>query len=95
MKLKVLYFIVLKNFFLGISRFEAGTYNYPFRWILPYELPSSTTGRHGFIQYEVKVYVSLPKQRNLIVRESFNVIRALNLNEYPNLRVRNLKKKKC
>lgn len=63
-------------------------YNYTFEFILPSDIPSSIEGTHGHIKYSVRVILEVPGWLNTKdFYKEFTLIKALNLNEIPHLRV--------
>lgn len=66
---------------------EAGEYVYNFELQLPLELPSSFEGDFGNIRYGASVTIIIPWGFDDKIIESFTVIRALDLNLYPSLKV--------
>lgn len=63
------------------------TYNYTFQCMLPAELPTSVEGKIGYIRYTVRVVVDIPMWPDDEFKVPFTVIKAINLNVLPALRV--------
>lgn len=64
-----------------------GTYDYNFECMLPRELPSSVEGKIGSIRYFVRVIIDCTMWVNEVFKRSFNVIKPLDLNDDPMMRV--------
>lgn len=64
-----------------------GTYNYAFQCLLPRHLPTSVEGREGYIRYTICVGLDIPMGFDKTFEVPFTVIRAINLNAIPTLRV--------
>lgn len=62
-------------------RLEAKTYQFPFQFKLPSQLPSSFEGEFGFIQYAVTISIDIPFQR---LKEHVESIRILKMIETSN-----------
>lgn len=74
--------------FIGETRVDAGHYSYPFECKLPIGLPTSLEEAKGYIRYTVKVVFDVPGiVPDLEFEEFFTVIKPLNLNDNPTLRV--------
>lgn len=54
---------------------------------MPFDLPSSVEGSIGYIRYTACVVVDVPMWRNREFELQFTVIRPIDLNAYPSLRV--------
>lgn len=65
----------------------SGTHDYSFACTLPRDLPSSFIGSHGHIKYTANVVIRIPLWPDKKFEEKFNVLRPLNLNDHPSLRV--------
>lgn len=73
--------------FLGEIQLAAGTHQYSFQCYLPTDLPSSVEGEFGYIRYQMTVVFEVafwPEQEFIT---PFTVIKPLNLNDSPMLRV--------
>lgn len=66
---------------------EPGTYDYDFNCQLPLFLPTSLEGEFGWIRYSVTVIISIPMYPDEKHTIGFTVIKALDLNTLPHLRV--------
>lgn len=66
-----------------------GTYNYNFQCMLPAELPTSVEAEIGYIRYTARVNIDIPRAFDKEFNTSFTVIKAINLNSMPALRVIN------
>lgn len=66
---------------------KAGMHVYPFGLELPSDLPSSFEARHGHIRYTIEVVIDVPLWMNKVFKEEFTVIKSLNLDDHPSLRV--------
>lgn len=66
-----------------------GTNVYPFQCVLSPNLATSVEGNFGFIRYTVRVALKYSTQsdKKLDPKVPFTVIRAINLNAFPVLRV--------
>lgn len=64
-----------------------GTYDYSFAFTLPPDLPSSFSGEFGHIKYAANVVICIPRWPNKKFLSKFFVIKPLNLNHMPSLRV--------
>lgn len=64
-----------------------GTYNYDFEHDLATNLPSSRSSKHESITYFVALVVGTPNWPEKQVHSPFTVIRHMNLNDFPALRV--------
>lgn len=73
--------------FLGELNIGPGTYQYDFHVQLPYGLPTSLEGVHGYIRYAATVTLDRPRWANQTFEEAFTVIKPLNLNDDLRLRV--------
>lgn len=67
---------------------QPGTYNYTFQCNLPIGLPTSVEGVHGYIRYSVTLNLDRPLWPDQEFEEGFTVIKPVNLNDQPTLRVR-------
>ncbi|XP_031639387.1 arrestin domain-containing protein 17-like, partial [Contarinia nasturtii] len=63
-----------------------GTYDYMFKYSLPHGLPSSFSSNCGHIEYTAQVSLKIPRWKDKVFEENFIVYKALNLNDYPELR---------
>lgn len=72
---------------IATTTYPAGRYAYPFRLELPATLPTSVRDLHGFVRYSVKVVVTIPMRRDIKAREEFQVVKPLDLNQFPALQV--------
>lgn len=68
-------------------RLMPGTYNYTFQCMLPSNLPTSVEGEIGYIRYTARVVVDIPMWPDDKFEVPFTVIKAINLNAIPGLRV--------
>lgn len=66
---------------------EPGTYHYTFEFTLPSDVPSSIKGKYGYIKHNVRVVLDVPLWVNKEFKEQFTLMKALNLNNFPPLRV--------
>lgn len=64
-----------------------GTHVFKFSCVLPDSLPTSFEGQYGHIRYTATVLVERPTKKNTTYREAFTVLRHVNLNDDPSLRV--------
>lgn len=55
--------------------------------MLPPELPTSVEGSYGYIRYIVRVVLDFRLHPEMIFEEPFTVIKMINLNDEPALRV--------
>lgn len=69
-----------------------GTHTYNFQCNLPAELPTSVEGNIGYIRYTARVVVDVPMAFDKDFKQGFTVIRPLNLNNNPEMRVSNIRK---
>lgn len=87
-------FIMLKfKSLLSIDELQvlpAGAHDYSFAFTLPHDLPSSFLGSHGHIKYTANVILRIPLWPDKKFEQKFDVLRPLNLNDYPQLRVCNI-----
>lgn len=79
----------------GEIQLKPGIYNYTFQCMMPSDLPSSVEGSIGYIRYTACVVVDVPMWRNKEFELQFSVIRAIDLNEYPSLRVKSFHTYSC
>lgn len=68
-------------------KLKRGDYNLSFRTQLPVELPTSFQGKYGYVRYHAAVVVDIPMRPDNEFETPFTVIKALDLNFYPALRV--------
>lgn len=83
--IKTIYF-----FFYKITddfRLPPGNYNYSFQCMLPPGLPTSFEGQIGYIRYTARVVLDIPLWPDKTFDVPFTVIKAINLNDDPSLRV--------
>lgn len=64
-----------------------GTYDYTFQCMLPPGLPTSVEGNIGYIRYTARVVLDIPMWPDKEFDVPFTVIKAINLNAIPALRV--------
>ena len=64
-----------------------GTHEYPFAVTLPLVLPSSFEGELGYIRYTAKGVIDRPWRFDHEVKSAFTVIKPLDLNVNPHLKV--------
>lgn len=88
-------YLSTRIFFIGKEDGEPITlhpdvYKYDFSCQLPEDLPTSMEGTHGSIRYTATVTVNVPIWPDKIYRSGFTVIRAVNLNEMFELKVRTI-----
>lgn len=68
---------------------QPGVYSYMFQCSLPPGLPTSVEAETGHIRYIAKVVLNVPGSvSDVTFEEAFTVIKPLNLNSIPSLRVR-------
>lgn len=87
----------------GEVHLKPGTYNYEFQCMMPSDLPSSVEGSIGHIRYTACVVIDIPWWRSKEYELQFTVIKTIDLNDYPTLRVNrslfstslNLKSNQC
>lgn len=58
-----------------------GRHEFPFRFMLPKNIPSTYNGAHGHIQYCVKAKVDMPMAPDYEDEKQFTVISLINFNE--------------
>lgn len=75
------------NGITGEVRLPPGTYNYSFQCMLPAGLPTSVVGEFGYIRYTTSVVIDTPLLADQTFEQPFTVIKAVNLNADPSLRV--------
>lgn len=63
------------------------TYSHPFQFQLPEGLPTSVEGEYGYIRYTIRVNFDEPMWPDNENEAPFTVIKPLNLNDDPTLRV--------
>lgn len=63
------------------------TYSHPFEFPLPEGLPTSVEGEYGYIRYTIRVNFDEPMWPDHENEAPFTVIKPLNLNDDPTLRV--------
>lgn len=73
---------------LNSQKIPPGEYEYPFECDLPIDLPSSIETRYGHIRYILNLIIDIPHGQAIISDHVFTVIKHLDLNESPQLRVR-------
>lgn len=71
----------------GEVQLMPGTHKYTFQCQLPNELPTSAEGRYGHVRYNVRVVIDRPMWPDKKFKVPFTVIKAINLSEFPSLRV--------
>lgn len=64
-----------------------GTYKYDFEYVLPTTLPSSKPSAHGSIAYFAALVVDTPEWPEKQIHSTFTLIRHIDLNDFPPLRV--------
>lgn len=64
-----------------------GTHKFEFQCVIPFDLPSSVEGSIGHIRYTASVIVDIPMWQSKEFHEQFAVIKTIDLNDYPMLRV--------
>lgn len=72
---------------VGTLRLNPGVHNYTFQCMLPPELPTSVEGLYGHIRYIVRVVLDFRLHPETKFEEPFTVIKMINLNASPVLRV--------
>lgn len=71
----------------GELEIQPGTYGYAFRCQLPEGLPTSLEGEYGHIRYTARVNLDRPMWPDQEYESAFTVIKPINLNLDPSLRV--------
>lgn len=74
-------------FISGEITVKTGQYSYEFSCILPVGLPTSLEAEYGHIRYRAKVVIDHPTWEDEMCEEMFTVIKPLNLNLEPSLKV--------
>lgn len=64
-----------------------GSYHYPFQHNLPLELPTSFESEFGYIRYHIRAVLAVSTQPDEEFDEPFTVIKTVDLNADPTLRV--------
>lgn len=72
---------------VGQMEIERGEHIYDFQFRLPAGLPSSFEGEYGFIRYIATVVLDIPRWPDDEFQQPFTVIKPLDLNDAPELRV--------
>lgn len=80
-------FIKIKNNFTENIRLPSGNHNYTFECNLPTTLPTSIEGGCGHIRYMSRVVIDIPFWPSKIFTQPFTVIKPIDLNTVPILRV--------
>lgn len=70
-----------------IKVLSIGTHDFNFTSTLPRVLPSSFSGTYGYIKYSANVILRIPLWTDRKFEEPFTILRPVNLNDYPSLRV--------
>lgn len=73
--------------FIGEVRLVPGEYNYTFNTMLPHQLPTSFEGDYGHIRYTASVVLDIPMWPDKEFEVPFTVIKPINLNADPALKV--------
>lgn len=68
---------------VGETHLGPGTFNYPFTFQLPPNLPSSFMNNHGYIRYGVKAVVDIPWAMDYEDKMYFEVASPIDLNTFP------------
>lgn len=76
------------RFHAGEIELQPGVYSYTFQCLLPAGLPTSVEATHGHIRYSATVNLDRPMWPDQEFEEGFTVLKPLNLNDQPHLRVR-------
>lgn len=71
----------------GNVHLKRGTHTYNFQCNLPAQLPTSVEGNIGYIRYTARVIMDIPMALDKDFKQRFTVIRSLNLNSNPAIRV--------
>ena len=71
----------------GEVQLMPGTYNYKFQCMLPPGLPTNVEGRYGHVRYNIRVVIDRSMWPDKKFKVPFTVVRAVNLNDFPSLRV--------
>lgn len=71
----------------GEIQLQPGSYHYSFQSYLPPQLPTSFEGDYGYIRYNACVVLDIPMWPDKEFETIFTVIKAINLNADPTLRV--------
>lgn len=75
------------NFKLGKIRMMPGIYSYRFQCVIPPSIPSSVEGSIGHIRYSACLTIDIPMFQSKEFRQHFVVLKQIDLNNYPVLRV--------
>lgn len=75
------------KFELGKIRMMPGTYAYRFQFIIPPHVPSSVEGSVGHIRYTACLTIDIPMFQSKEFQQTFYVLKSIDLNNYPMLRV--------
>lgn len=70
-----------------VLRVSVGVHEYPFEIPLPYNLPSTMDVTYGNVSYKLHFDIDIPMSVNRSTDYEFNVIKRLNLNNFPLLKV--------
>lgn len=72
-----------------LSKFEPGEYSYSFSTALPAQIPISFDGAYGYVRYKITVGIDRPfRLTRRHYEQTFTVVKEINLNHIPHLRVR-------
>ena len=86
-----MYINKLINIFEGLceTQINSGTHQFPFKFTLPANIPSSFDGKNGSIEYKIEAFLELeiPWQADKKVQKNFIVKRIDNINDYPDLKI--------
>lgn len=74
-------------FIKGTIEIQPGIYTYTFQCNLPDNLPTSLESQNGYIRYSVLVKLDRPLMIDTEFLQPFTVIKKVNLNDSPALRV--------
>lgn len=64
-----------------------GTYAYRFQFVIPPYVPSSVEGSVGHIRYRACLTIDIPMFQSKEFQQTFYVLKSIDLNNYPILRV--------
>lgn len=64
-----------------LQEFKVGSYEYPFWYNIPHNLPSTVKGKHGKIRYHVEASLQTGWKFDLFARETFSIIRIEDLSQ--------------
>lgn len=64
-----------------------GTYSYRFQCVIPPNMPTSVEGSVGHIRYSACLTIDIPMFQSKEFQQTFYVLKTIDLNNYPMLRV--------